>query len=220
MPLRAIILDYDDTLVQTRQVRYNTLKRLARERYRFDLRDAAIDALWGRPAHEFMQILFGISAADLGDLWTAYDALCRDEPNRPHRGAREFVEAFRSRMPVGILTSSSIRRVRAELETADLPEHLFARIQAVEDTTVHKPNPAVFEPWLGYLDREGIAAADALYVGDFLHDHQAATGAGLQFVGMAHSADAARTFRTAHISSVNSFSELIVRLQEHNEPRL
>lgn len=213
MPLRAIILDYDDTLVQTRQVRYNTLKRLAKERYRFDLRDEAIDALWGRPAHEFMQILFGISAADLADLWTTYDILCKDEPNRPHAGATEFVEAFRAFMPVGILTSSSIRRVRAELQAAGLPEHLFTRIQAAEDTQMHKPDPAVFVPWVSFLAGFGIPAVEAVYVGDSLHDYRAATGAGLQFIGMAHTIGDARNFRAADVFYVTSFSDLTLHIQ-------
>ncbi len=43
MKLKAILFDYDDTLVQTRKIRYRTLKNLAKEKFQFDLPDVRID---------------------------------------------------------------------------------------------------------------------------------------------------------------------------------
>ncbi|PIP53496.1 phosphatase, partial [Candidatus Beckwithbacteria bacterium CG23_combo_of_CG06-09_8_20_14_all_34_8] len=56
--LKAIIFDLDDTLTQTRQTQYNTLKTTAKRFYNLEISDSDIDALYGTPYREFMQLLF------------------------------------------------------------------------------------------------------------------------------------------------------------------
>lgn len=206
--IRAIVFDYDDTLVRTREVRYTTLMRLAREHYAFDLGAPEIDAAWGTPGDEFMRRLFGSREPDLARLWRVYGEECKQDPNEAHPGAIEFLQVFSSRLPLGILSSSSRRRVLPELEETGIGEAHFVRIQTAEDTPVHKPDPQVFAPWLEWASQRNFTSAEILYVGDTLNDHVAATEAGLQFLGMAHSVRDREIFRQTGIRCAHSFEEL------------
>ena len=61
---------------------------------------------------------------------------------------------------------------------------LFEYVQTEEDTSHHKPDPQVFLPALHFLQQHQIQPHETLYVGDHLNDMRAATGAGLQFIGV------------------------------------
>lgn len=209
---KAIVFDYDDTLVRTREVRYATLMRVARERYGFDLQRPEIDAAWGTPGDEFMRMLFDRQEPDLARLWGIYNEECKQDPNEAHPGALDFLQTFSRRLPLGILTSSSRRRVLPELAETRIDESPFVRIQTAEDTPLHKPNPAVFAPWIAWAAEQSATADEILYVGDTLNDHAAAIGAGLRFIGMAHTSREQDLFRDSGIRFVGSFKELAVTL--------
>ena len=81
---------------------------------------------------------------------------------------------------LGIVTAK--RRLTVDLAFARLPiEHLFEVVVGGDETDRHKPDPA---PLLLALERLGVAAEDAAYVGDSPFDVQAAKAAGLYAVGV------------------------------------
>lgn len=206
--LKALILDYDDTLVRTREIRYSTLKRVASRHYGFEMTDSDIDKAWGKPGEEFMRILYGAHTDNLAGLWEVYHEECKLDPNEAHPGALEFVQSFAARMPVGILTSSSGRRVVPEMAQIGFASQLFFRVQTADDTSVHKPNPAVFDPAVSFLRERGITADEIVYVGDSRQDHTAAVGAGLRFVGMSHNEESRDLFQSLGAVQAGSFREL------------
>lgn len=210
--MKALILDYDDTLVRTREIRYATLKRVASRHLHFEMTDADIDRAWGKPGEEFMQILYGRYTDDMKKLWEIYHEECRYDPNEAHSGALDFVKMFSARMPVGILTSSSGRRVIPEMREIGFDSSFFFRVQTADDTTVHKPDPAVFKPSLGVLREKGIAAHEVVYVGDSRQDHTAAVGAGLNFIGLSHTEESRQLFHDLNVEQAGSFAELAMKL--------
>ena len=212
MPYKALILDYDDTLVQTRRTRYATLKLFAKQRYQFELSDTALAAAWGTPGLEFMEILFGQYEKDYSDMWVRYNALCTQHPNAAHAGAVDFLHSASGKFKLGILTSSSRQRVQPELADTGIAESLFIKIQTAEDTAEHKPDPAVFAPFLTLLENFSITAQETLYVGDALQDFKAASGAGIAFTGMAHNDEDGLRFGGLKIPFVRSFTELAQHL--------
>ncbi len=216
--LKALILDYDDTLVRTREIRYATLKRVARKHYHFEMTDSDIDHAWGKPGEEFMQILYGAHTADFHQLWETYHEECKSDPNEAHPGALEFVRDFASRFPVGILTSSSGRRVIPEMAQIGLTPSLFFSVQTADDTTVHKPNPVVFEPAVQILAQRGIERHEIVYVGDSRQDHTASTGAGLRFIGLSHNEESRQLFQDLGAQQAHNFSELRRMLEEGHVP--
>ncbi len=93
---------------------------------------------------------------------------------------------------LGIVTAK--RRVTVALAFAKLPlEHLFEVVVGGDETARHKPDP---DPLLLALERLGVQAEDAAYVGDSPFDMQAAKAAGLYAIGVSwgriHSADKLR----------------------------
>ena len=57
MNLKAVIFDFDDTLVQTKPVRYGTMKEVGKTFYNQDITDQEIDKYWGRSFPELIKAL-------------------------------------------------------------------------------------------------------------------------------------------------------------------
>lgn len=208
-PIKAIIFDYDDTLVRTREIRYETIKKISRERFNTEMDIAEIDSAWGLPGDSFLITLFGKHVGnDLEKLWAIYNEYCAADPNQLHEGVVDFLDEFREALKYGILTSSSEKRVGAELAELCLKKNLFLDVQTCEHTNVHKPNPLVFEPICEKFETIGINRSDLLYIGDTLADYKAATGFGLQFVGMAHSTREEVIFARAGVTYLTGFGQL------------
>jgi phosphoglycolate phosphatase len=208
-PINAIIFDYDDTLVRTREIRYATIKTIAKDVFSTLIETTEIDSAWGLPGDSFLIRLFGKYANDdLEKLWAIYNEYCDADPNKLHDGVLDFFKEFESSLQFGILTSSSKRRVLPELSALGLAASLFIDIQTAEDSKVHKPEPLVFEPICNKFTGMGIDRSAILYVGDAMADFKAATGFGLSFIGMAHTEREKAIFRNGKISHVDSFSQL------------
>ncbi|EQA52085.1 HAD family hydrolase [Leptospira kmetyi] len=208
MNIKAIIFDYDDTLVQTRKVRYKTLKSLAFEKFNFELKDSKIDEAWGLPGDDFLRKVYGEYSRDLESLWESYNTFCERDPNLVFDGVNEFIRDHGSILPLGILSSSSGRRVLKEIESMEFSKDSFFAVQTAEDTKVHKPDPAVFLPILETTKRMNLDPSSILYVGDTIGDRIASEKAGLLFLGMAHEEKTEDLFRSSNIDFVSSFAEL------------
>ncbi|MBX7059031.1 MAG: HAD family hydrolase [Leptospirales bacterium] len=208
-PVHAILFDYDDTLVRTREIRYGTIKKMARDAFRFSISDSEIDAAWGTPGDVFLLKLFGqYAGGDMQRLWTTYNDYCSSDPNQFHAGAEDFLREFGGRFKFGIVTSSSRKRVDPELSALGLSFEQFVAIQTAEDSSAHKPDPLVFEPICARFKQLGILPENILYVGDARYDFVASTGFGLQFIGMAHGPRELAGFQQHSIAYVQSFQEL------------
>ena len=207
--IKAIIFDYDDTLVRTREIRYQTIKTIAKTRFSTQIKDVEIDSAWGLPGDSFLIRLFGRHVGDdLETLWNIYNEYCAVDPNQLHHGAVDFLKEFADSLSYGILTSSSEKRVSTELSELGLSRHLFVDIQTSEHSNVHKPDPFVFEPICQKFENIGVSRAAILYVGDTVADFKAATGFGLQFIGMAHSEREKSTFLQESINHLDGFVKL------------
>ncbi|TGM57076.1 HAD family hydrolase [Leptospira adleri] len=213
MKIRAILFDYDDTLVQTRRVRYRTLKILAKEKFHFELKDEWIDEAWGLPGDDFLRRIFGKHSENLDALWEVYNSFCERDPNLTFPGVEDFLQKYESRFHFGILSSSSGRRVLREIESFSFSKDSFFAIQTAEETKVHKPNPKVFLPILEEAKKRKLDPSEILYVGDTIGDATASTGAGLRFLGMAHEGHSAEVFRKENLEFVSSFAELEYRIE-------
>jgi phosphoglycolate phosphatase-like HAD superfamily hydrolase len=75
MATKAVLFDYDDTLVQTRRCKYRALGALGSRHYSLELTDAGIDRHWGIAYHELFRALFGAVEPDLSLAISRYEAL-------------------------------------------------------------------------------------------------------------------------------------------------
>ncbi|TGN11117.1 HAD family hydrolase [Leptospira ilyithenensis] len=212
--IKAIVFDYDDTIAKTRQIRYKTLQTIANETFDFKLSNEQIDSAWGIPGNDFLLKIFGNHSKDLDFLWKTYNDYCDRDDNIPYPGAKEYIYQFQKQYQLGILSSSSHKRVFKELELMLFDLVLFVSVQTAEDTHVHKPDPKVFEPMLSKLEMFSIRREEILYVGDSISDYLSSTGYGLQFLGMAHGEREQIVFDREKIPYVESFAELDKVLKE------
>lgn len=206
--IKAILFDYDDTLVQTRKTRYNTIYKLSEELFKIKITEKEIDAAWGLPAEEFLLKLFGRFSSDIQYLWSIYLAYSIKDRNLPHPGAFEFIHKYQNSFQFGIVTSSSEKVVLRELDELQIETKLFLQIQTSDQTTVYKPNPNVFEPIFGLLNNKNISKEEVIYIGDSPIDYESASRFGFHFLGIAHDDRHLPYFQTDEIPFVRSFLEL------------
>jgi HAD superfamily hydrolase (TIGR01549 family) len=175
---RALIFDWDDTLVRTKQCRFAAIQALSSRYYSFTLSDAEIASHWGRPFRDLFSGLFSTRDDDVERVIERYLMLVPEFPLEAYEGTVEALVSLVSAHSIGILTSASRRVVLPDLKRLGLP---FARtdlVQCAEDTECHKPDPRVFDPLIATLARDGIAPRDIVYVGDSVTDYEAARGGG------------------------------------------
>ncbi len=209
---KAILFDYDDTLVQTREIRYKTIKRINNEVFKYTISENEIDSAWGLPADEFLLKLFGKFSKDLDNLWKIYNNYKEYDQNRPHENAFNFIKKYQGLFQFGIVTSSSFKVVTKELEDMNVDKNLFFNIQGAEHTIVHKPNPEVFLPISKILTKSGIEKSEILYIGDSPADFHSSTNFGLNFIGIAHDDRHLSFFKHQNIYFVKNFNQLEVVL--------
>jgi phosphoglycolate phosphatase len=191
---RAILFDYDDTLVQTKESKFAALRAIAERHYALRLSDEAIRAHWGVPYRELFENLFGAVELDVARVIERYEAVNDEFPIEPHPEMPSVLRQLATRVPIGIVTSAGRSIVARQLARIGFDPAELAVFQAADDTVLHKPDPRVFEPALAVLAARGISPGHVLYVGDSLRDWQAARAAGLEFSGVLRGTTSAAEF--------------------------
>lgn len=83
--IQAVLFDYDDTLVKTRECKFAALIALAERHYGHALPNAEIEAHWGIPYRALFARLFASVDADVERVIQRYEAL-NDECTRETQG--------------------------------------------------------------------------------------------------------------------------------------
>lgn len=203
---KAILFDYDDTLVKTRQTVYQAHKIAAKKFYDLDLTDELIEPHWGKPYPEMLMGMYQY-VDNYDHIHQKYMSVRRNYPMQIYADTLPVIHQLLNRYHLGILTAANLDLIQFDLETLNFPIAQFTLIQTADDTTVHKPDPAVFTPALKKLKNKKIRPHETLYVGDAFTDYQAATGAGLQFIGIVRNAH--NPFATLNIQTIHSLEELL-----------
>ena len=176
-PIRAVLYDFDGTLADSTEL----IMRCYRHTMAAHLGEAPPDEQWlegfGMPLETQIR-RFARSEAEYAammDTYRAHQDEHHDRLLRPFPGAVEAVERLAARgVPLAIVTSKHRRATLLGLELCGLTRH-FREIVTPEDVSRAKPDP---EPVLLALRRLGVAAEEALFVGDSPHDVAAGRAAG------------------------------------------
>lgn len=192
--IKAVIFDFDDTLVNTFETKALALQKTARDFYNFELTIEVIRQHWGKPYHEMMRILFANVSSDVDGIVRNFETIRQHFPAQLFDHVEETIEQLQKRVKLGIVTSTSRTLVLNDLTLISVSPDTFFYIQTFEDTAVHKPDPRVFVPILEKLQAKNIAKHEVIYVGDALTDFQAANAAGLQFYGVANAVTSKEVF--------------------------
>lgn len=185
MSAGAVLLDIDGTLVDSNYLHIAAWFRGFRA-VGEDVASSAVHQAIGMGAPQLLATLLGeAKAAALGDRVAEVHkreyAEARETLLRTLPGARELVREVGRRGAQAVLsTSASPEELQDLLRVLDLGDAVAA-VTSAQDVETAKPDPGVV---VSALDKAGVQAARAVYVGDTVWDVQAAGAAGVACVGV------------------------------------
>jgi HAD superfamily hydrolase (TIGR01509 family) len=175
----AVLFDIDGTLTDTNYLHVLAWRRAFLDAGE-DVAGARIHRMIGAGGGVLLRELVGEERDDVKEGWSAHFERMKPEIRAfPH--AADLLRAVAERGPKVVLATSSqpedVEALRAAID-ADDAIHAITSAGDVEEA---KPSPEVFE---AALEEAGVAAADALVVGDTVWDVEAAAKAGLRTVAL------------------------------------
>ena len=185
MPVQAILFDFDYTLADSSRGVIDCIGFALDELGFPPVSDGAACRTIGLSLADTFTALVGPQSGAVGALFTRLFVERADrvmvDKTVLFPGVRETVGMLRARgLVLGIVSTKYRRRIEAILQR----EHLLARFAVIvggEDVAAHKPDP---ESLRLAMERLGVGAKDALYVGDSVTDAEAAKRAGMPFVAV------------------------------------
>ena len=177
--LRAALFDWDGTLADTAEISFQTYVALF----------ASFDIAYGRSDFERTYSPDWYRTFEAMGLprtrWPEADArwleLYARERSQLLPGAADGLVRLRERgLQLGLVTSGTRSRVERDLQRLEVGD-FFGVVVCGGDTANRKPHP---EPLLVALDRLGVAAGDAAYVGDSPEDVAMSRAARVYSIGI------------------------------------
>lgn len=205
----AVVFDLDDTLLRSREAKWNHHKAVASRVYGLEVTDDDLLRHWGRPFDELITRLYR-SSASLGEMRAANLALEPEFPKTAMDGALDLVDhLLQHGVHVGVVTSANTAPAISDLTRTGFPVRDLLFVHGADVTGAHKPAPEVFAGARGVLADVGVEVAQTVYVGDALIDMAAAVGAGLEFVGVATGLVPGERFTREGVDWVHGLDELV-----------
>ncbi len=196
-PPRVILFDFDGTLVNTTPLILRSFRATWEKTFGFTMDDADYIQTFGTHLPTAIKQLTelciaGGRIAPVDDLSAKADELLKTYREINGAWHDEHIEAFdgidatlrelKARdYRLGIVSSKIRFGVERGLKIFSMGD-LFDVIIAADDVANHKPHP---EPLLKALDKFSVAAHEAIYVGDSIHDIAAGRAAGIATVAAA-----------------------------------
>ncbi|MCS5495793.1 HAD family hydrolase [Cnuibacter physcomitrellae] len=181
--LRAVLFDIDGTLIDSNYLHVESFMR-AFDEVGVEMSTWRVHRAIGLDSSRLLEELLGDRADEVGDeVKEAHSRLYRELWPRLRRfdGARELLETLHGRgIRVVLATSAPEDELEELLRVLDCDDVIHATTNG-DDVETAKPEPDI----LGVvLERAGVAADEALMVGDARWDAVAAGRAGVRMVGV------------------------------------
>lgn len=211
--MKSIVLfDFDDTLVDTYDSRAPAIVEYCWQVHGAHISESDIKKVWGQPFVQKMQALSGSTDISV----ERYLAIAEKFPIIPFKDAEPTLRDLSNRFTLGVVTALASPILHNCLESLGWNKGVFSVLCASDTNPYHKPDPRVFDAVMTVLEIAPEMRNRVVYIGDALSDAQAATGAGLQFVGIARDEYRARGFLAEGFKFVRCLSELSALLRNHN----
>lgn len=202
MPLEAVLLDFDGTIVDTTDLIYQSMRHATRKVLGREMSREALMANVGQPLPRQMELFDREKVQELLRTYSLFneehhDALIREFPGVEASLARLYDEG----LGLAVVTSKRRPSVLMTLDSFPGLRAIVDVFVTMEDTAEHKPHPA---PLLKGLELLGnVPPEKAAYVGDAPFDVAAARAAGVVSVAVSWGAfaeDVLRAARADHLA--------------------
>ena len=178
-PLRAVLFDWDGTIVDSAEASYRCYVRLF-ETYQIPFDRERFQRTYSPAWYRTYEAL-GLPREKWEEADSKWLAFYAGEESVCLSGAREALALLQEAgMSLGIVTSGEGPRVRRELQGLGL-DSLFPVVVSAEDVTNRKPDP---EPLVRGLEKMRVPAAEAVYIGDSPEDVEMSRAAGVYVIGV------------------------------------
>ncbi len=176
--MRAVLFDLDGVFVESREVWFHVMRAVARKHGYPDITEAQMQRAWGQGIADDARIFYpGLSVEQLEReynlLFPEYVRYLNVEP----AGSQAVSQLHADGVKVAVVTNSPTEVARAMLGRARVEPDVL-----VCGTDVAAPKPAP-DGILKALAMLQLGAGDAVFVGDTRYDREAASRAGIRFIG-------------------------------------
>lgn len=187
-PIRALLWDIDGTLIDTTALIARSLDHIYQKFYGRSLPEEERRALIGTPLKKQIRIFgepeaFGVQEEEITEEFIRFYEAHRSEERLLFEVIALLREGKRRGIPTGLVTSKNLEELANTLPRLGIAESIDVAVTA-DDVDHPKPSP---EGMLLALSRLGIgqeSARHVYYIGDTVHDMQAANAAGVRGIGV------------------------------------
>ncbi len=218
MPIRALLLDWDMTVVDSFGGAYRSHVLYAQARGHEPITEHQLKSVWGSAMEVMSEELYPGRG---GDFMQFRDAAMIQPELIPEADIALKVLA-EDGIHLGIISSGIQTTVQGSMEHVGIDPSLFTCVYTSEETRHVKPDPRAFTGALDCMNGHGVRGGSA-YVGDAIHDLRGARRASVPFVGVLtgfHDPVASRKiFRTHGLPTrqiLPSIAELPDLVADHN----
>src|SRR3989344_1811939 len=181
---KAVIFDFDDTLVETRKHKWAHHTFVAKKFYNIDLTEETLLQHWGKPLDVLITELYQ-SSDTLEKMYEALISVRNDFLKQPYEGSAEMIqELINHGIKIAVLSATNKKYLVEDLIRLDFPVEQISVIQGADETKVHKPDPNVLLPILNKFAGEGISKKDIVKIGDSVIDLKTAKAAKIHFIAV------------------------------------
>ncbi|MEK6821221.1 MAG: HAD family hydrolase [archaeon] len=181
--LKAVIFDFDDTLVKSGEVSYlnhcRTAKKLGWPKPPY----AVFLKHWGKPWHAMITALF--PSHDVNAFIDTYSKVRVGSRYPLIPGALDALNFLHERhIELGILSNKPTEQLRERIRHTALNPKIFSFIFGEQSTMYKKPDSRAFDEVVYSFRTHYIRRHEMLFVGDLTVDFFTARGAGIDFCGV------------------------------------
>ena len=181
MSLRAVIFDWDGTLIDSEKAVFSVYKELFKEVFGLALRHSRFRQVY-TPDYRLLLSRLGAGAeSDRAKFNELFEKRIAHVPVSLVTGMREVILGLRRRdVLCCILTGAARRTIDSQMRRLSVGE-LFDKVVSSSDVSEQKP---AGEGMVRVLEEIGVGRKNALAVGDTEEDMSAARVSGVEFVGV------------------------------------
>lgn len=179
MGYKYVLFDLDGTLINTNRLIIESFKYTYKTGLGLEIDEQEILKYFGEPLIKTLARYSEEKADELFKIYIEYNESRHNDTVTIFEGVKELLEELEKQGCILALVTSKRRKVALMgLELFDIKKP-FEVFVALEDTELHKPNPA---PVIKALELLGANSEDAIMVGDSVYDIHCAHGAGVKAV--------------------------------------